>query len=159
MPNDLINNDPIVARFFFMDIGDEKLVLTGVSGLEIELDVVAYQQTGLKGRQQHVKTVGGQLKADPITITRMAPAVAKSDPLWQWFLAIRTSGMKAVGRAGARRDGSIIMYDSAYDEIARFNFYKAWPSKIATDALDTESNAPMKETITLQIERVERVMS
>jgi phage tail-like protein len=156
MPNDLISTDPIVARNFYLEIDGVKLVLSGVSGLEIELDVVNIQQNGPDGKQQHIKTLGGVLKAPEITVTRMAPLDATNDPLWKWFLQIRDGGMKANNRAAVRKTGSIILYDSAYDEVGRFNWFNGWPSKIATDSLSTDSNDPMKETITLVVERIER---
>lgn len=159
MPNELISTDPIVARNFYLEIDGigAKLVLSGVSGLEMELDVVPIAQNGAFGKQQHIKTLGGQLKAGDITITRMAPADAKADPLWQWFLRIREKGMKAKSRALTRKNGSIVLYDSAFDEVGRFNFFNGWPSKIATDAMSTDSNDPMKENITLVVERIERI--
>src|SRR5438045_6993916 len=89
MPNDLISNDPIVARNFYLEIDGQNLVLSGVSGLDIELEVVPLQQNGKNGKQQHIKTLGGALKAPDITITRMAPLSATSDALWKWFKDIR----------------------------------------------------------------------
>lgn len=157
MPNDLISTDPIVARNFYLEIDGENLILSGVSGLEIELDVVELAQNGKDGKQQHIKTLGGVLKAPAITVTRMAPLNANEDPLWKWFKKIRDSGMKASSRAATRKNGSIVLYDSAYDEVGRFNWFNGWPSKIATDQLSTDSNEPMKETITLVVERIERV--
>jgi phage tail-like protein len=157
MPNDLISTDPIVARNFYLEVDGENLVLSGVSGLDIELEVVPLQQNGKDGKQQHIKTLGGVLKAPDITITRMAPLSAVTDPMWKWLKSIRDSGMKASAREGQRKNGSIVLYDSAYDEVGRFNFFNGWPSKIATDALSTDSNEPMKETITLVVERIERV--
>jgi phage tail-like protein len=154
--SDLIQTDPIVARNFYLEIEGQQLVLSGVSGLEIEMEVVALQQNGKKGRQQHIKTLGGILKAPDITITRMAPLNANSDALWKWFKDIRDEGMKAKSRSDKRKNGSIILYDSYGDEVGRFNWYNGWPSKIATDALSTDSNDPMKETITLVVERIER---
>jgi phage tail-like protein len=157
MPNDLISTDPIVARNFYLEIDGQNLILSGVSGLEIELDVVPMQQNGKDGKQQHIKTLGGSLKAPDITVTRMAPLSANDDPLWKWFKQIRDGGMKATARSATRKNGSIVLYDSAYDEVGRFNWFNGWPSKIATDALSTDSNEPMKETITLVVERIERV--
>jgi phage tail-like protein len=157
MPNDLISNDPIVARNFYLEIDGQNLVLSGVSGLDIELEVVPLQQNGKNGKQQHIKTLGGALKAPDITITRMAPLSATSDPLWKWFKDIRDGGMKAAARSAKRKNGSIVLYDSAYEEVGRFNWYNGWPSKIATDALSTDSNDPMKEQITLVVERIERI--
>src|SRR2546430_381554 len=157
MPNDLIGTDPIVARNFYLNIDGENLVLSGVSGLDIELEVVPLNQNGKDGKQQHIKTLGGTLKAPDLSITRMAPLSAESDPLWKWFKDIRDGGMKADSRESKRKNGSIVLYDSSYTEVGRFNFFNGWPSKIGTDALSTDSNEPMKETITLVVERIERV--
>lgn len=157
MSNDLISTDPIVARNFYLEIDSTKLVLSGVQGFDIELDVVATSQNGPGGKQQHVKTLGGILKAPELTVTRMAPLNSKQDPIWKWFLQIRNAGMKAADRTNHRKSGSVIFFDGAFDEVARFNFYGGWPSKIQTDAVSTESNEAMKENITFQCERIERV--
>ena len=157
MPNALINTDPIVARNFYLEIDGENLVLSGVSGLDIELEVVSIQQNGKDGKQQHVKTLGGTLKVPDLTITRMAPLSAIDDPMWKWFKTIRDGGMKAGARDASRKNGSIVLYDSSFTEVGRFNFFNGWPSKIGTDAVSTESNDAVKESITLVIERLDRI--
>jgi len=157
MPNDLLSTDPIVARMFYLEIDSEKLVLSGVSGLDLEMDVVSLQQVGKDGKVQHIKTLGQTTKVPSINVTRMAPMDAMSDPIWKWFNEIRTKGFTGTSRATNRKNGSIVMYDTALKEVARFNFHNGWPSKIATDALSTESNDPVKETITLSIELLDRV--
>ena len=80
-----------------------------------------------------------------------------ADELWKWFLKVRGSGMPNGNRVLERKNGSVVMYDSANVEIARYNFFNAWPSKISTDALSADGNDPLKETITLTCERFERV--
>ncbi len=156
MPNDLISTEPIVARNFFLDIpGEGSLVLSGVSGLDVELDVVSVAQNGKNGKQQHIKTVGGVLKTPDVTMTRMAQQDAKKDPLWAWFVDIRDKGFK--DREDKRKNISVVLYDVSQTEVGRFNIFNAWPSKIATDALSTDSNDPMKESITIVCERIERV--
>ena len=157
MPNDLIATDPIVAQNFYLEIDGEKLLLSGVSGLDMELDVVTVQQNGKDGKRQLVKTLGNALKVPDISITRMAPMDAVGDALWKWFNQIRDSGFKGTDRADNRKNGSLVLYDSAFKEIGRFNFYNGWPSKISTDQVGTDSNEPVKETVTLVIERLERV--
>ncbi|HEY2044561.1 MAG TPA: phage tail protein [Jatrophihabitans sp.] len=157
MPNDLIATDPIVARNFYLEVDGENLVLSGVSGLDIELEVVSVQQNGKDGKQQHIKTLGGVLKVPDLSITRMAPLSADNDPMWKWFKEIRDKGFKGGSREDNRKNGSIVLYDSSNSEVGRFNFYNGWPSKIGTDALSTDSNDPMKESITLVVERIERV--
>ncbi len=60
MPNAaLINNDPIVSNNFFLEIdGSVVSILTSVSGLDIEFDVVTMEQAGANGKIQVVKTLG-----------------------------------------------------------------------------------------------------
>lgn len=153
----LMSTDPIIARNFYLDLDGEKLILSGVSGLDIELDVANLVQTGKDGKQVHLKTIGGGVKAPDITLTRAAPLNAEQDPIWQWFKAIREKGFKGTDRTSERKNGSIIIYDTSLEEIGRFNFVNGWPSKISTDALSTDSTEPVKETITIVCERMDRV--
>jgi phage tail-like protein len=158
MPNDLISTDPIVAQNFFLEIdGQVVTMLSGVSGLDLEVDVVTTQQAGKDGKVQTVKTIGTATKAPDLSMTRMAPADAMADPMWSWFTQVQGSGMSVTDRAAARKNGSIVLYDSTGTEIGRFNFFNGWPSKIATDQLSVDANDAVKETITLVIERLERV--
>jgi phage tail-like protein len=158
MPNDLINTDPIVSQNFFLEIdGDVVSILSGVSGLDVEVDVVTTQQAGKDGKVQTVKTVGSPNKAPDLQLTRMAPADAANDKLWQWFGDIRGKGFGISDRAGNRKNGSIVLYDTTGTETGRFNFFNGWPSKISTDSLSVDSNEALKETVTLVCERIERV--
>jgi phage tail-like protein len=153
----LISTDPIVTRYFYLELDGTALILSGVSGLDIELEVVTTTQNGPDGKQQVVKALGGRMKVPDISLTRMAPADAMSDPLWKWFIAVRDKGMKIGGRAAERKNGSIVLYDSSNTEVGRFNFLNGWPSKISTDALSTDSNEAVKETITIVCESIDRV--
>jgi phage tail-like protein len=158
VPNDLISTDPLIAQNFFLELDGEVVsFLSGVSGLDIEVEVATTQQVGKGGKTQMVRTLGNQNKAPDLQLTRMAATDAKADKLWTWFNAVRDGGMSLTNRQGARKNGSIVLYDSAQAEVARFNFFNAWPTKIATDGLSVDSNDPVKETITLACERLERV--
>jgi phage tail-like protein len=158
MPNDLISNDPLIAQNFFLEIdGGVVTMLSGVSGLDIEVEVASTSQVGKDGKMQTVKTLGNQSKAPDLTLTRMAPGDAAGDAMWKWFNDVRDKGLKIADRAGNRKNGSVVIYDSANAEVGRFNFYNAWPSKIATDQLSVDSNDAVKENITLVCERLERV--
>jgi phage tail-like protein len=157
MPNELLSHDPIVAQYFFLEIDGENIVLSSVSGLDIEMEVVTLQQNGKDGKQQAIKTLGGTNKAPDISVTRMAPADSTNDPMWKWFNAIRDKGFKLDDRTANRKNGSVVLYDSSHTEVGRFNFANGWPSKISTDQMSTESNEAVKETITLTVERLERV--
>ena len=155
--NDLIATDPIVSQNFFLEFDGVAIILAGVSGLDMEYDIVSTQQTGMSGKTQMIKTRGSIQKVADLSITRMAPMDAMSDPIWKWFGDIRNKGFAGTNRAGNRKNGSIVLYDSARNEVARFNFFNSWPSKISTDQLSVDSSEVVKESITLQIERLERV--
>jgi phage tail-like protein len=158
VPNDLISTDPLVSNSFFLEIdGSVVTTLSGVSGLDVEVDVVELVQNGDKGQRQIVKTVGGQNKAPDISLTRMAPVDASKDAMWKWFNDVRDKGMPNANRGSTRKNGSIVLYDTTNKEVSRFNFFNAWPSKISTDGLSTDGNDAVKETITLVCERLERV--
>jgi phage tail-like protein len=158
MPNDLINTDPIVSQNFFLEIDGEVVsILSSVSGLDVEMDVVTMQQAGAKGKMQIVKTLGNVNKPPDLSLVRMAPPDSTQDKMWGWFNDIRDKGILLSDRSNNRKNGSIVMYDTTNAEIARFNFTNGWPSKISTDQLSADSNDPVKETITLVIESLARV--
>ncbi|SDO43755.1 conserved hypothetical phage tail region protein [Nakamurella panacisegetis] len=158
MPNDLISKDPLIAQNFFLEIDGEVMTsLSGVSGLDIEMEVATTQQVGKDGKSQVVKTLAGRNKAPDLSLTRMAVADSTADKLWEWFNGIMGKGISLTDRTNQRKNGSVVLYDSTHTEIARFNFMNGWPSKISTDGLSVDSNDPVKETITLTIEKLERI--
>lgn len=158
MPNDLISTDPLIAQNFFLEIdGDVVTVLSGVSGLDVEMEVATTQQIGKSGKSEIVKTLAGRNKAPDLSLTRMAPADATQDKMWGWFNDIMHKGILLTDRTNNRKNGSVVIFDSTHTEVARFNFTNGWPSKISTDALSVDSNDPVKETITLVIESLARI--
>lgn len=157
MPN-FLQEDTLIAQNFFLEIKGEIITyLSGVSGLDIEMEKAEVIQTTADGKKVIRKMLGGHIKAPDLQLTRVAPTDSTADPLWKWFNAIYQKGMPLSNRTEQRKDGSIVLYDSTGKEISRFNFFNGWPSKIATDALSVDSNEPVKETITLTCERLERV--
>ena len=158
MPNDLISGDPLIAMNFFLEIdGSVVSILASVSGLDIEMEVASTQQVGKDGKSMTVKTLAGRNKQGDLSLVRMAPPDSTQDKLWGWFHDIREKGILQSDRTNQRKSGSVVLYDSTHKEVARFNFTNGWPSKIATDQLSVDSNDPVKETITLTIETLERV--
>ena len=56
----------------------------------------------------------------------------------------------------ARRNGSIVQYDTSYQEINRWNFINGWPSKWEGASYKANSNEIAVESVTLTIERLEK---
>jgi phage tail-like protein len=155
--SDLIKNDPIVASNFYLELDGVKVAtLSEVSGLDIEVEVVEIKQATEGGIYVNAKTLGQAKPPGDLTVKRVAPVDMDKDPLWKWFNDIRDKGMGIMARADHRKNGSVVVYDTANTEVSRWNFFNAWPSKIATDSFSATSTEAVSETITLSIERLER---
>jgi phage tail-like protein len=158
MPSfDLLSDDPLVGTNFFLEVDGEVISnLASVEGLQLELEKSDILQRTSKGALvQHVGYSKPKMTGE-LTVKRLAPLNATNDALWTWFNKIRDSGMSADNRAGERKNGSIVIYDTTLTEIGRWNFYDAWPSKIAQDGLDVSKGEPVSESITFQYEKLER---
>src|SRR5690554_1485084 len=153
----LFTADPIISQNFFLEI-DGKVVsaLMSVSGLDVEVGVGKVTQIGENGSKQQVKFLGQTVEVPDLSLSRVAPSDVDNDELWKWFKAIRSGGL-AGDRAGNRKNGSVVLFDASSQEVARFNFFNGWPSKISTDQLSVDGQDAIKETVTLVIERLERV--
>jgi phage tail-like protein len=74
-----------------------------------------------------------------------------TDDFWQWRKNIEDGKID-------RRAGSVIILDQdGTSEVARYNFYEAWPCKWNVPELDSDSSAMAIEKIELAVEKVERV--
>jgi phage tail-like protein len=153
---DLTKDDPLVGTNFFLEIDGSVIAnLTSVDGLSLEIEKADISQRIQSGQYvQHV-TMSKPKFTGELTVKRLAPLDATGDALWKWFNTIRDSGMSAATRS-ERKDGSVVIYDTTMTETARWNFYKAWPSKIANDSFEVTKNDPVAETITFQYEKLER---
>lgn len=158
MPDGLFTTDAFIAQNFFLEIdGNVMSALMSVSGLDVEVSVATLQQRGKDGKTQLVKTLAGTNNVTDLTLTRIAPIKMEGDKMWGWFNDIRGKGVSGTDLTSHRKNGSIVLYDQAHTELGRFNFFNGWPSKISTDQLSVDSTDAVKETITLTIERLERV--
>lgn len=153
----LFSADPIVSQNFFLEIdGQVVSALMSVSGLDVEVGVGKVTQIGADGKKQQVKFLGQTVEVPDLQLTRVAPGDVTNDALWKWFKAVREGGLSG-DRAQNRKNGSVVLYDAGAKEVARFNFFNGWPSKISTDQLSVDGSEAIKETVTLVIERLERV--
>ncbi|MDP9074552.1 MAG: phage tail protein [Actinomycetota bacterium] len=154
---DFMKSDPLIGTNFFLEIkGSVVDTLSEVSGLEVEIEVADVVQRSTAGHLIQNKAYSKPKLSGEITLKRIAPLDATKDEMWKWFNDIRDKGMPANGRGAERKDGSVVIYDTTMKEIARWNFYKAFPTKIAQDSLTIGSNDPISETITLVHEKLER---
>lgn len=151
MPGVAINNeeDPLVSFNFSLEVqGQITGFFTEVSGLGSETEVTEHLVVTPNG-QQVVKKVPGRLKWENITLKR---GITSNMDIWDWRKMVEDGDVE-----GARRNGSIVMYDQTGSEVARWNFEKAWPSKVSGPQPKADSNEIGVEEVQLVHEYTQRV--
>jgi phage tail-like protein len=71
---------------------------------------------------------------------------------WQWRKLVEQGEVDA-----ARGNGSIVMMDQKGVEVARWNFLRAWPTKISGPSLNSSTNEVGVEELEIAHEGLERV--
>jgi phage tail-like protein len=119
--------------------GEAKTIVGGfksVSGMDSETEVIEFKQ----GNDRVVRKKPG----------RTTYANTATDDLWTWRNNIEKGLID-------RRSGSIIVLDQDLEtEVARYNFYEAWPAKWYVPEMDSDSSNMAIEKIELATEMVER---
>jgi phage tail-like protein len=141
--------DPLAGFQFRLDLsGAVAGYFTGCDGLGSETEVAEHKVISEKGVEVVMK-VPGRLKWGDITLKR---GITSDLMLWDWRRQVEEGKV-----TDARKDGSIIMFDSRLEEKARWNFNNAWPSKISGPALKADANELVVEELTIVHEYIARV--
>jgi phage tail-like protein len=145
---DTKREDPSVGFHFALDIQG---VITGyfteVSGIGSESDVAEQKVVNEKGVQVVLK-IPGRLKWGDITLKR---GLTSNMELWKWRKQIEDGDVK-----GARKNGTITMFDQSLKPVAQWDFKNAWPSKISGPAPKSDSNDLQVEEMTIVHEYIIR---
>jgi phage tail-like protein len=148
---DTEREDPIVGFHFALDVqGVIKGYFTECSGIGSESEIAEHKVVTEKGVQVVLK-IPGRLKWGDITLKR---GLTSSMDLWEWRKMIEDGNVK-----GARKNGSIIMFDQALKPVAKWDFKNAWPSKITGPAPKSDGNDLSLEEITIVHEYITRTKS
>ena len=140
--------DPLVSYHFHVEIdGITQAQFKECSGLGSSSDVVEYKES-VKGATVYRKQPGA-LKWNDITLKRGISDVME---LWNWRKQIEQGKI-----AEARKNGSIVLYDQADKEIARWNFKDGWPSKLSGPSVKADASEVAIEELTITHEGMERV--
>jgi phage tail-like protein len=146
---DTSREDPLVGFHFMIDVGGKITgYFTECSGLGSESEIIEQKVVNEKGVEVVVK-IPGRLKWGDITLKR---GITSSLDLWNWRKQVEEGDVK-----GARTNGSIVMFDQALAEKARWNFLNGWPSKISGPAPKSDSNEISLEELTIVHEYITRV--
>jgi phage tail-like protein len=141
--------DALSAQRFSIEIDSISLAqFQEVSGTYSEVDVIEVKEVDATGRPTLKKQIGA-IKPPTITLKR---AANQSMDLWNWHQAALDGKL-----ADARRNGSIVQYDFAHQEVARYNFTNAWVSKVEISGFKAFENQPSVESITIVCETFSRV--
>ena len=126
--------------------GDSKTIVGGfksVSGMDSETEVIEFKQ----GNDRVVRKKPGRTTYANIVLERGYTATGD---LWQWRKNIEDGKID-------RRAGSIIILDQdGTTEVARYNFFEAWPAKWYVPDMDADKSAMAIEKVELAVEKVER---
>ncbi|HWI66275.1 MAG TPA: phage tail protein [Symbiobacteriaceae bacterium] len=114
-----------------------------ISGLESEVEVVEYSE----GTDPTMHKRAGKAKYKNIILRRGLPANDTS--LMEWY-------KKVLAGQTDRKSGSIIYLDREGQEVARYNFYEAWPCRWKAPELNASSDTYIIEEIEFVVEKVER---
>jgi phage tail-like protein len=141
--------DPLVGCQFSLEIqGVINGYFTEVSGLGSEHDIVEHKVVDESGHDMVMK-IPGRLKWSDITLKR---GITSSMDVWDWRKQVEDGDIK-----GARKNGSVVMYDQSFSQIARWNFSNAWPSKVSGPSLNAQNNEFGIEEMVIVHEGIERV--
>ncbi|HMO60119.1 MAG TPA: phage tail protein [Roseiflexaceae bacterium] len=141
--------DPLTGYHFYLEIdGITQAQFRECSGLDSESNIIEYKEAGKNG-VTIIKKVPGEMKWSNIVLKRGITDIME---LWAWRKQVEDGKVNE-----ARKNGSIVLYDQANSEIARWNFVDGWPSKVTGPQLNANNNDIAVEEITICHEGLNRV--
>ena len=132
-----LTTQPELPRYSFA-VQIEGKVLSAfreVSGLDVELEVVDFSE-GTGGVHRKLP---GRPKYSNIVLKR---GFTGDMQLYNWFTEFSETPTQ-------RWTGDVVMTDQKHNEVARWNFVNAWPSKVTGPKLNGDSNDVPIESIEL----------
>ena len=142
--------DPLVAFKFGLEIeGKLSGFFTTVGGVGSESEVVEHKIVNPDTGETIIQKIPGRLSWTDVTLKR---GVTSSIDVWEWRQQIVEGKVEE-----ARTNCSIIAYNQANEEIARWNLDNAWPSKVTGPEMDAGSTDYMVEEMTIVHEGMSRV--
>ena len=142
-------NDALASYHFSVEIDSTEIAqFSELSGITSEIDVIDLKENTAEGRPL-IKKLPGARKPPTITLKR---AKSASMDLWNWHYAMHQGNV-----AEARRNGSVVLYDYTLGEVARYNFFNGWVSKITMGSAKAGANEVLTEEVSIVCEELIRV--
>lgn len=117
------------------------------SGVESETETIEHKEATKEGKMI-IRKVPGAMKWSDITLKK---GIDARRDLWDWRKQVEDGDIDS-----ARRNGSVVLYDSKHTEVARWNFVAGWPSKWKGADLNAGEDAIAVEEITITHEGLSR---
>jgi phage tail-like protein len=141
--------DPLVSAWFGVEFqGQVAGAFRECTGLGSENDVVEYKASGPKG-EFVMKKVPGRMKWNDITLKR---GITDTMDMWKWRQTVEEGKVEE-----ARKNGSVVMFNQQGQEVARWDFVAAWPSKISGPTANAGTNDVAIEELSITHEGYKRV--
>jgi phage tail-like protein len=141
-----IGEDAVAGYSFHVEIDGVTIAqFKEVSGLSTEIQVIEHRENKVGGIPV-IKKLPGALKWGDVSLKR---GRTTDSSLWQWIKQVQDGDID-----GARKNGSIVLFDYTRGEIARFNLVNAWPSKVSLGSLQAGGNDVLVEECTIAHEGV-----
>ena len=130
------NAYPLPGFHFSVDLGGTIINCSEVSGLDIELDVIEYRD----GNSPTFSTqkMSGLRKSSDVTIKK--GIFADDDEYYTWFNAVNMNTPE-------RKDVTISLLDEEHSPVMTWKLVNAWPKKIASPDMKSDSSEVALETI------------
>lgn len=136
-------SDPLIGFNYRIEV-DGKVPVTGYftecSGIGSEHEIVEHKVVTDKG-QEVVQKIPGRLKWQDVTLKR---GITSDMAIWDWRKLVEEGKM-----GDARSHCSVIMMDRNYEDVARWDFENAWPSKVTGPSVKSDSNEFGVEELTI----------
>lgn len=129
--------------YFGFELGTVKIgFFTSCSGLSSEVDVIEQTAMTAAGKKITNKQPGASRTYSEVVLKR---GFTKDKTLNEWFDKTVDAGDKV-----ERQTGSIVIYTREFEEIARFNLDRCFPSKLSVSDLNAGSGEAMVEELTIR---------
>jgi phage tail-like protein len=141
--------DPLVGFHYAIEIqGVISGYFTECSGLGSEHEVIEHKVINEQGREI-IQKIPGRMSWNDIALKR---GITDSMDIWQWRKQVEDGDVE-----GARHSGSVVMFDQNLKEVARWNFERAWPTKVSGPSIRSDTNEISIEDLTITHEGLTRV--
>lgn len=138
--------DPFGNYNFVVEIdGIDRGAFQEVSGFDSTIDVIEHREGG---ENTTVRKLPGMTKYSNLVLKW---GITDDMTLYNWHRDTVN------GRPNFRRNGSIILRDRQQNEVARWDFVRAWPTKYDGPDLNAEGTDVAIETLELAHEGITRV--